>query len=150
MCEYLDPVVRTVWGGLGGVALLDRFSWAVGFEVSKAHTIPDFLHLVLVDKDVSAQLLLSVCLPTCCHSYHGLALRDCTLPRNSSFRSKRKRRRWWCRLHSSLNIFDLWLVEFMDMKPIDTKGWPEIGSFFFIRLVICSDFYEISKKSYWQ
>lgn len=33
-------------------------------------------------------------------------------------------------VQGSSNIFDLWLVEFVDMESIDTKGWPEIGFFF--------------------
>jgi hypothetical protein len=65
-----SPVDRTVWEALGGVALLEevwpcwtRLSQSVGFEVSKAHTIPDFLRCVLVDKDVCSQLLPTYQLP---------------------------------------------------------------------------------------
>lgn len=60
MFEYLNPVSRTVWEGLGGMALLEGgVSLGAGFELSKDLNHPVFcLCRLLVAQDVSSQLFL--------------------------------------------------------------------------------------------
>jgi hypothetical protein len=60
--ECLVPVGRTVWEGLGGVALLKQVYHWEGLEVSKAYTIPSYsphhLCLKIVVQGVNFHLLL--------------------------------------------------------------------------------------------
>lgn len=87
----MSPVGRTVWEGLGHTALLEMvYHRGVGFEVSKAHIIPNHSFcLMLVDQDLSSQLLVPV--PFCLLTVMLPAMKvidspcDTESPRKSSF-----------------------------------------------------------------